>query len=142
MKMSNTSHLRHDLKVKTFSIPPADLDRLTADEATVLAHGFMPRPAWHPKLSALWERAAKGITSFAVPRLQLREHGVFRPSSVRPQSGSGIAGVSGADFNAPGGVPLGWVAASFVIPTLNPPGAGSGPTGAGESIALDRKSVV
>jgi hypothetical protein len=126
--MSKTIHLRPDLKVKTYSIPPAGLDPLKVNDATVLAHGFIPRPTWHRKLSALWDRAAKGITSFAEPRLQLREHGILR--GVHPQSSS-PAGSSGADLNAQG---LGWVAASFLIPSLGAPGSGSGPTGAGESI--------
>jgi hypothetical protein len=139
--MSKTTHLRHDLKVKTYSIPPAGLDPLKLDDAAVLAHGFIPRPTWHPKLSALWERAAKGITSIAEPRLQLREHGVLR--GVHPQS-SGPLGSSGADLNALSGAKFGWVAANFQIPNLNPPGSGSGPTGAGESIimgvSLDRNT--
>ena len=121
--MSRTIHLRDDLTVKTFSLPPVDIDRLAADRETVLAHGFVPRPG-HKKLSALWERAARETESFAAPQVKLLPQGTI------------ISDVSGADFPAPNGVKLNWVTASSVVPTLNDPGAGSGNTDAGLSFAM------
>jgi hypothetical protein len=126
--MSKTFHLRPDLKIKTFPIPPAGIDPLKVDEATILRHGFIPRPTWHPKLSALWERAATGIISFPEPRIHLREHGILGRHPVHPQDASPVFPTiphtpfvaTGADFKKKTTDPLlNWVTASWEVPTFS-----------------------
>lgn len=133
--MSKSLRLRDDLTVKTFSLPPADIDRLAADRETVLAHGFIPKPTWHKKLATLWERAARDTTSFASPRVRL----------LPPVPQGIIPLVSGADLSAPSGQ-LNWVTTTSVAPSLTNPGAGSTPNPPGSrlsfamGISLNRKT--
>ena len=125
--MSETIHLRDDLKVRTFPIPDSDFDPFKADELSMLRHGFIPRPTGHRKLSAMWERAARRTTRVVKSGFQILEH------RKHPEGLPSTSSWSGADFNT--GTNLNWVTATFTVPAVynQPPDE---PTSVGPNILM------
>lgn len=84
MTSTVANHRTTDTPFRTFHLPPDDFDPRIASDRELLLYGLpqRPDPGTHPRLSALWERAAARRPRFVTPtfapmqreRSQFRDH--------------------------------------------------------------------
>jgi hypothetical protein len=69
------------LSIRTYELPPADFDPLTAPESLLLRYGFpsRPDPQTLPELYKRWERAFSRKLTYIVPTFQELKEVTHRP---------------------------------------------------------------
>ena len=108
-------------KIKTFPLPPAGFNPLTADAAMLRRFGLPQRPAGPPALIARWEKAVGRPRRFIEPTFRRVEGMRHRPRLRRLREGADTSdNWSGAVVFAPGGSTFTLVSAHWSVPIPNP----------------------
>src|SRR5579884_2805476 len=121
--MESKEQIIGKLQIKTFALPPRHFDPLTAEASHLTHYGLPVRPdaQKEPHIARLWNNVFSRKLEYVTPalkpirNLKTAAHSIINSREANMQSYS----FSGVQVGSISGEPVGWIAASWNVPSLH-----------------------